>query len=71
MKESHLTAVLNDLSVHYGKVIERTEETFTIVNDISGTGVEEININDMMVGSFDTMDDDECLVFEKILKDEA
>lgn len=64
MKESHITAVMKDNSVHYGVVIERTDECFTITHDVSGTEV--LALDEMIVASFDTMDDGECLVFESI-----
>ena len=66
MNKSHLTAVLKDMSVHYGEVVNRTTDIFTIVNDISGTS-ESINVEEVLVATIDTMDGEgEFVSLEKL-----
>ena len=66
MNKSHLTAVLKDMSVLYGEIVERTTDIFTIVNDISGTS-ESINVEEVLVATIDTMDGEgEFVSLEKL-----
>ena len=68
MNKSHLTAVLKDMSVHYGEVVERTTDIFTIVNDISGTS-ESISTKDVLVATVDTVDEEGDFVSMEVLNE--
>ncbi len=70
MNKSHLTAVLKDMSVLYGEIVERTTDIFTIVNDISGTSG-SINIEDVVVAAIDTMDEEDEFVSLESINNEA
>ena len=71
MNESHLTAVLKDMSIHYGKIVNRTTDIFTIVNDISGTSEESIQIEDVVVAAIDTIDEEGEFVSLERINNEA
>ena len=69
MNKSHLTAVLKDMSVLYGEIVERTTDIFTVVNDISGTS-ESINVEEVLVATIDTMDEEgEFVSLEKLVNE--